>query len=63
MDITHQIFEVDVLLTDNRLVAVLEEMPGTFAPAIKAGGVPGQKPCHNLGQRDRTGAKQQVRVI
>jgi len=63
VDIAHQVFEVGILLTDNRFIAVLKEMSGTFVPAIKTGGVSGQKSCHNRRQRHCTGAKQQVCVF
>jgi len=63
MDVPDQILEIGVFLTDDRLVAVLEEMSGTVMSSVEAGGVSGQEPCHNFGQRSSAGAQQNVNMV
>ena len=63
VDVAYQILEAGLLLTNNRFIAVLEEVSGTSVPVVKAAGIPGKESCHDLGQRHSTGAKEQVCVV
>lgn len=63
MDVADQLQEVGVFLTEKRLVAVLEEMPGAPVSSVELLGVAGQYPSHDGCKGNTTASEQKMRVI
>jgi hypothetical protein len=63
MNVTHQFQQVDVLLAQNRLVAVLEEVAVSTVSAVIPKGVTGQKPSHDRRDGNCSGPEQEVKMI
>jgi hypothetical protein len=63
MDVAHQSKEVLTFFTENRLIAVREQMADSFVATVEVLGVPGKELSHYGAYAFRTTAKQQVNVI
>jgi hypothetical protein len=63
VDVAHQLLEVAVFLTDDRFVAVLEEIPVPAMAAVEPDRVAGEEAPHQGGQGDGTGPDQEVGMV
>jgi hypothetical protein len=63
MDIPHKLLQVQILLAQNGLVAVLEKMSMTTISAIKGHRIAGQKPSHYFGNRYTSCSQKEMHVI
>ena len=57
MDVTHQLQQVGVFLTQYGFIPVLKQVTGTPVTSVETNGVAGQQPPHDGG--DRSGARLQ----
>jgi hypothetical protein len=63
MDVADEFFEVDVFLTDDGLVAVLEELAGATVAAVKGNDIASEKSAHQEGNAQRAAPKKEVGMI
>jgi hypothetical protein len=63
MDVAHQSEKILVFFTENRFIAVREEMADAFVAPVKVLGVPSEELSHYGAYAFRATTKQQVNVI
>ncbi len=63
VNVAYEFFKVPVFLTDDRFIAVLEEVAGACVPSVEADGITGQEPGHYLRQGDFPRAEEQVDMV
>ena len=63
MDVAHQLQQVRVFLAQNGLVPILKQVPASPVPQVEADRVARQKPPHDIGNGNRPGAEQKMKVI
>jgi len=54
MDVTNEFLKISVLVTDNRFIAILEEMAVPAMTEVIGDGITGQKSTHALRKAPRT---------
>ena len=63
MDISHQLKQVGFLLTQYRLVTILEQVADSVMAQVMLYGITGQQPAHHRCDRYHFCLKQQVKMI
>ena len=63
MNIADQLQQIEVFLTEDRFIPILEEVTVSPVAAVVGDGVSGEKSSHHRGDRDRARPKQEVNVI
>jgi hypothetical protein len=63
VNVPDQFEKIFLLVADNRLVPVLEEVPGAAMPEVEGHCVTGQQPPHEYRQGGLTGAKENMGVV
>lgn len=63
MNITDQFEKVGVFFAENRLVAILEELPVPPVPPIKSKSIAGEKAAHDRCDGHRAGLQEQMKMI
>jgi hypothetical protein len=63
VDVTDELPQVGVIFDKERLVTVLEEMPGPVVPTIERKRVARPDPGHRPGERESTGSQDQMDVV
>ena len=63
MDISGKLFGIFIGIHQNRLVAPLQKVPGSFALGIEVHGIGAVDMLHNFGQISQGGFNQQMVVI
>jgi len=63
VDIAYEFKKIRVLFADDGLVAVLEQVACAFVAFIESDGVIGHEFPHDLAERDRAGAQEQVKMV
>ena len=63
MNIPDEFQKIGILLAQDRLLAVLKQVPVSSVSAIELAGVPGQNPSHDRGERRLAGPKKEMKVV
>ena len=63
MDVAHQLQQVRVFLAQNGLVPILKQVPASPVPQVEADGITRQKPPHDIGNGNKPGAEEKMKVI
>jgi hypothetical protein len=63
VDVTHQLQQVCVFLAQNGLVPILKQVPASPVPQVEADNIARQKPLHDIGNGNKPGAEQKMKVI
>ncbi len=63
MNVAHQFQKIDVFLTKNRFIAVLEQMAASVASPVEASGIAAQQSSHDGSHGNITGFQQEVKMI
>jgi hypothetical protein len=63
VDVAHQLQQVRVFLAQNGLVPILKQVPASPVPQVETDGIARQKPPHDIGNGNKPGAQQNMKVI
>jgi hypothetical protein len=63
MNVANQLQKIDILLAQDRFIAVLKQMTDPAVPPIEAAGISAQNPPHKLGDGGVSGSKQKMKMI
>ena len=63
MDVTDQLQEIRIFLTDNRFIAVLEKVAAPFMTLIEGNSVASHEAAHDRTQGSRACAQQEMKVV
>ena len=63
MNVAHQLQQVHVFLAENGLVTILKQVPASPVPQVETDGIARQKPPHDIGNGNKPGAQQNMKVI
>lgn len=63
MNVSNEFQEIGILLTQDRLVSVLEEMPVPPVAQIKGNRIAGQQPAHQSRDRSSSCSQKEVKMV
>jgi hypothetical protein len=63
VDVPWKFLQVGLLLADDGLVTVLEKVAAAPVPSVETGGIAGEEPYHESGQRKIARTKQHMRMV